>query len=141
MTTIKLTNGTLIPCEIIETKNGVLMIETNTEQTTEELRVLFAAKENLTVLELQTPSGDKLGERYGYVCYSGILLLENGNKCIELTQEIDVTEQRITRAEGQARRAITDVDAAKQTAEALAVETAAYNIELDFRLSNIESGL
>nr|DAN97721.1 MAG TPA: hypothetical protein [Caudoviricetes sp.] len=108
MTKIKLLNNETLMCKTVEIQNGTLVLETTTEKTAEELHRIFSNKSNLNIIELQTESGTTLGSKYGFVCYAGITLLGDGSKKIELIQEKDPTEQRLTRAETQALQASMD---------------------------------
>lgn len=118
MTKIKLLNNETLMCKTVENKNGILVLETTTDKTAEELHRIFNNKSNLNIIELQTESGTTLGSKYGFVCYAGITLLEDGSKKIELIQEKDPTEQRLTRAETQALQASMDSNkAVEQTSE------------------------
>lgn len=117
MTKVKLIDSTAILCDTVEIQNGTLVIETNTNQTAEELRNLCSDKGNLAVITLQTEAGNTLGYKYGFVCYAGITLLEDGRKRIELIQEKDIIEQRITHAETQAFQAVINSNQAVKQSE------------------------
>lgn len=114
MTKIKLKTGEILNCETVEVMGGVLYITTQ-EKTVEELAALFADKEKTSNLILLTESGKESGYKTGFTSFSGINYTGDGLKTIELYQPADVTEARLSAAEGTAV-------AANNTAESTAVK-------------------
>lgn len=104
MTKVKLTNGTIINAESVVLENGILKIST-TELTVEELAELFSKKENTNLITLLTESEKESGYKTGFTSFAGINYDETGLKTIELFQPADVTESRISSAEGTANQA------------------------------------
>lgn len=100
-------------CETVEVTDGVLRISTQ-EKTVEELAALFSDKEKTSSLILMTESGKESGSKTGFTSFSGITYDEDGLKTVELFQPADVTEARLSAAEGTAA-------AASSTAENTAI--------------------
>ena len=104
MTKIKLVDGTIINASSVEVVNGVLKISTN-EHTVEALAVLFSDKEKTNLITLMTESEEETGYKTGFTSFAGIGYNAEGVKTIELFQPVDVTEARISNAEGVANMA------------------------------------
>lgn len=141
MTNVKLTDGTAILCDTVEIQNGILVLETNTNKTAEELRELFSDRVKLGVITLQTESGKILGSKYGFVCYAGITLLENGSKRIELIQEKDITEQRITGAEIRSTQAMEQSYTAGKTAIQAKEQAQTVDGKIDTMQANVDQAI
>ena len=104
MTKIKLVDGTIINADSIELVNGALKITTS-EKTVEELAEIFSDKEKTSLITLMTPSEKETGFKTGFTSFSGINYDADGVKTVELFQPVDVTEARISGAEGVANQA------------------------------------
>ena len=125
MTKIKLVDGTAINAESVELDNGVLKICT-TDHTVEELYEIFSNKENTSCITLLTKSGVESGYKTGFTSLAGILF-KDGLKIIELIQPVDVTEKRISDAEGTASKAMAEANEIEKTINALlGVEVETY---------------
>lgn len=117
MTKIKLVNGTIISAQTVELVEGVLKI-TTTEHTVEELAEMFSDKENTNLITLMTESEIESGFQTGFTSFAGILYGADGLKTVQLFQPADVTESRISNAEGVANAANSMAESAKTTADA-----------------------
>lgn len=115
MTKIKLVNGTIINADTVELVNGTLKIAISEEHTVEELAELFSNKKNTSLITLMTQGGTESGYKTGFTSFAGINYDSEGVKTVELFQPADVTEARISNAEGTANQA-------SATAENLASE-------------------
>lgn len=104
MTKIKLSDGTIINATDVVLENGILKIST-TEHTVEELAGLFSNKENTSLITLMTESEKETGYKAGFTSFAGINYDADGLKTVELFQPKDVTEARISNAEGAANLA------------------------------------
>ena len=104
MTKIKLTNGIVINAKTVEIINGVLQI-TTIEHTVEELAEIFSNKENVSCITLMTESEKETGYKVGFTSFAGIMFNVDGSKTIQLFQPVDVTERRVSEAEGKAAQA------------------------------------
>lgn len=122
MTKIKLVNGTIVNASAVELDHGALKITTS-ERTVEELAELFTDKSNTSLIKLLTESGKETGFKTGFTSFAGIVYLEDGSKVVELFQPADVTEARISNAEGAANEAVA-VAASAEAAVTGAVEAA-----------------
>ena len=122
MTKIKLVNGTIVNASSVELVNGALKITTS-ELTVEELAELFTDKSNTSLISLMTESEKETGFKTGFTSFAGITYLEDGSKVVELFQPADVTEARISNAEGAANEAVA-VAASAEAAVAGAVQAA-----------------
>lgn len=118
MTKIKLVDGTVIDANSIELVNGALKI-TTVEKTVEELAEIFSDKNNTSLIVLMTPSGKETGFKEGFTSFAGITYDSEGVKTIELFQPADVTEARLSNAEGVANQASNDVNELEATVDAL----------------------
>ena len=118
MTKIKLVDGTVIDANSIELVNGALKIIT-VEKTVEELAEIFSDKNNTSLIVLMTPSGKETGFKEGFTSFAGITYDSEGVKTVELFQPADVTEARLSNAEGVANQASADVDELEATVDAL----------------------
>lgn len=117
MTKIKLSDGTIINASNVEMVNGVLKI-TTTDLTVEELAALFSDKSKTSHITLLTESDVESGFKAGFTSFAGINYGTDGAKTVELFQPKDVTEARISNAEGAANAANANAEnAAKETAE------------------------
>lgn len=99
MTKIKLNNGVLINALEVILEKGVLKI-TTVENTVEELAELFADKENTNYIVLMTEMGTECGYKVGFTSFVGINYDASGVKTVELMQPANVTEKRLSDAEG-----------------------------------------
>ena len=118
MTKIKLVNGTIINADNVELVNGVLNIST-TEKTVEELHEIFADKSNTSVIILMTESEVEIGYKTGFTSFAGIVYNPDETKTVELFQPADVTEARISNAEGAANAANNAATELEKTVDAL----------------------
>lgn len=118
MTKIKLADGTIINADSIELVNGALKI-TTAEKTVEELAEIFSDKTKTSLITLMTPSEKETGYKTGFTSFSGINYDAEGVKTVELFQPVDVTEARISGAEGVANQASADVNELEATVDAL----------------------
>ena len=118
MTKIKLADGTIINADSIELVNGALKITTS-EKTVEELAEIFSDKTKTSLITLMTPSEKETGYKKGFTSFSGINYDADGVKTVELFQPVDVTEARISGAEGVANQASADVNELEATVDAL----------------------
>lgn len=99
MTKIKLVDGTIINVENVDIVKGTLKIVT-TEKTVEELHELFSNKENTARMVLMTESEVECGYQEGFTSFAGIEYDVNGVKTVNMFQPVDVTEARLSKAEG-----------------------------------------
>lgn len=119
MTKIKLVDGTIISASSVELVSGVLKI-TTTEHTVEELAALFSDKSNTSLITLLTESEKESGYKTGFTSFAGITYDADGNKTVELYQPADVTEARISNAEGAANAASASAAAVEEQNAVLA---------------------
>ena len=101
MTKIKLVNGAIVNASDVKVENGTLKIST-ADFTVEELANLFSDKENTNLIVLMTEADVECGYKTGFTSFAGIEYDANGVKTVELFQPVDVTEKRISDAEGTA---------------------------------------
>lgn len=99
MTKVKLTNGTIVNASDVILASGVLKIST-TDLTVEELAELFSNKENTSMITLMTEADVECGYKTGFTSFAGIDYSAEGVKTVELFQPADVTEKRLSEAEG-----------------------------------------
>mgnify|MGYP003291424707 CR=1 FL=1 len=118
MTKIKLVDGTILNCSSVELVNGVLKI-TTTDLTTEELAELFSNKENTSLIILMTESEIESGYKTGFTSFAGIDYDAEGLKTVKLFQPVDVTEARVSHAEGSANEAIVKTEELEDTMTSL----------------------
>lgn len=104
MTKIKLVDGTVLNVSNVELVKGVLKITTS-NLTVEELATLFTNKENTNRIVFLTESGAESGYKVGFTSFAGIAYGADGTKVVEMFQPKDVTEARISKAEGMANTA------------------------------------
>lgn len=115
MTKIKLVNGTIVNAESVEVVNGTLKIST-TDLTVEELAAIFSDKSNTNHIELLTEGGTVSGYKTGFTSFAGITYNADGLKTVELFQPVDISEKRISDAEGSANAALSIANTAKANA-------------------------
>ena len=115
MTKIKLVNGTIVNAESVEVVNGTLKIST-TDLTVEELATIFSDKANTNHIELLTEGGTVSGYKTGFTSFAGITYNADGLKIVELFQPVDISEKRISDAEGSANAALSAANAASANA-------------------------
>lgn len=118
MTKIKLSDGVIINASAVEMINGILKI-TTTEHTVEELSEIFSNKENTNLITLMTESEIETGTQMGFTSFAGIDYDSEGAKTVKLFQPVDVTESRISNAEGTANQAIAETAELEATVDAL----------------------
>lgn len=99
MTKVKLTNGTIVNASDVVVASGTLKIST-TDFTVEELAELFSNKENTSMITLMTEADVECGYKTGFTSFAGIDYSAEGIKTVELFQPADVTEKRLSEAEG-----------------------------------------
>lgn len=136
MTQIKFTDGTVINAASVELVRGVLKI-TTTDRTVEELAGLFSDKSNTSRIVLLTESGAETGYREGFTSFAGINYGADGSKTVELYQPADVTEARISKAEGAASTASTAAASANAKASEVAEQNATFSATLDSILTEL----
>ena len=140
MTKVKLLNGTIISAQTVELVEGVLKI-TTTEHTVEELAEMFSDKENTNLITLMTESGIETGFQTGFTSFAGILYGADETKTVQLFQPVDVTESRISNAEGVANAANSMAESAKTTAESsnqMVSDLSTKNSDLESELTNTQ---
>ena len=140
MTKVKLLNGTIISAQTVELVEGVLKI-TTTEHTVEELSEMFSDKENTNLITLMTESGIETGFQTGFTSFAGILYGADETKTVQLFQPVDVTESRISNAEGVANAANSMAESAKTTAESsnqMVSDLSNKNSDLESELTNTQ---
>ena len=140
MTKVKLLNGTIISAQTVEIVEGVLKI-TTTEHTVEELAEMFSDKENTNLITLMTESGIETGFQTGFTSFAGILYGADGVKTVQLFQPVDVTESRISNAEGVANAANSMAESAKTTAESsnqMVSDLSTKNSDLESELTDTQ---
>ena len=118
MTKIKLVDGTIIDAVEVVLESGILKIST-LEKTVEELAEIFSNKDNTSLIVLMTQSGLESGYKVGFTSFAGIDYDSEGLKTVELFQPVDVTEARLSNAEGTANQASADVNEVEATVDAL----------------------
>lgn len=118
MTKIKLVTGEIIACESVEIIGSVLHFTIKDKMTSEELAVLFKDKEKTSNIIFLTESGKVSGNREGFTSYAGQNIDENGVITVLLIQPRDVTEARISSAEGTAHQASAKADAVQEETQA-----------------------
>ena len=118
MTKIKLVDGTIINAESVVLVSGVLKITTE-EHTVEELAEIFSNKENTNLITLMTESEIETGYKTGFTSFAGIDYDSEGLKTVKLFQPVDVTEARVSHAEGSANEAIMKTEELEDTMTAL----------------------
>lgn len=118
MTKIKLSDGTIINAESVELVNGALKV-TTAEKTVEELAEIFSDKTKTSLITLMTESEKETGYKTGFTSFAGINYGADGVKTVELFQPADVTELRISGAEGMAKQAIAEANEATETVNAV----------------------
>lgn len=126
MSKIKLVDGTTINIVFMEVVNGVLRIVTS-EKTVEELAQLFNDKDNVCNITMLSDDDEEIGYKTGFTSFSGIQYDADRNKTIELFQPVDITEIRISNAEGVANSA----SAVANSASAVASEANNKSLELE----------
>lgn len=119
MTKVKLADGTIVNASSVELVSGVLKI-TATDYTVEELAALFSDKNNTSLITLLTESEKESGYKTGFTSFAGITYSPEGAKTVELYQPADVTEARISNAEGAANAASASAAAVEEQNAVLA---------------------
>ena len=140
MTKVKLLNGTIISAQTVELVEGVLKI-TTTEHTVEELAEMFSDKENTNLITLMTESEIESGFQTGFTSFAGILYGADETKTVQLFQPVDVTESRISNAEGVANAANSMAESAKTTAESsnqMVSDLSTKNSDLESELTDTQ---
>lgn len=118
MTKVKLVNGAIINALEVKMENGFLKITTE-ENTVEELAELFANKENTNLITLMTEAEIESGFKTGFTSFIGITYDADGVKTVALMQPADVTEERISNAEGSINLVNEEVSELETTVNAL----------------------
>mgnify|MGYP003558771145 CR=1 FL=1 len=113
MTKVKLINGAIINALEVKMENGFLKITTE-ENTVEELAELFANKENTNLITLMTETEIESGFKVGFTSFVGIEYDANGVKTVSLMQPADVTEARLSNAEGLANQSLATAKALEE---------------------------
>lgn len=136
MTKVKLVNGIVLNAVSVELVNGVLKIAT-TDHTVEELAAMFADKSNTSLITLLTENEVESGFKTGFTSFAGITYGADGVKTVELYQPADVTEARLSNAEGAANAANATAGAANEKAAALEEQNAVLAATVDSILTEI----
>lgn len=118
MTKVKLVDKTIINATEVKIENGILKISTE-ENTVEELAEMFANKENTNLITFLTETDIESGFKVGFTSFLGINYDAEGVKTVELTQPVDVTEARISNAEGSINIVNEEVTELETTVNAL----------------------
>ena len=118
MTKVKLVNGAIINALEVKMENGFLKITTE-ENTVEELADLFSDKEKTNLITLMTEAGTECGFKVGFTSFVGIEYDANGVKTVAMIQPADVTETRISNAEGTINLVNEEVSELESTVNAL----------------------
>lgn len=121
MTKVKLTNGVVINASNVELVNGVLKI-TTTDFTVEELVELFENKSNTSRITLLTESEVESGFKTGFTSFVGVVYGADGAKTVELSQPADVTENRISNAEGAVAAVAAEIAELAATVDSILTE-------------------
>ena len=140
MDKIKLTNGTILNISDIKVEKGVLKI-TTPYFTVEELAALFSDKEKTNLIILMTESECECGYKAGFTSFSGIYYEADGNKTVELFQPADITEKRISDAEGMANKANNTANEATEKTSVLEEQNVVIAATIDSILTDIIPGL
>ena len=109
MEKIKLSDGTIINISNIELVNGALKI-TTPDLTVEELADIFRDKSKTNYITILTESGKESGYKQGFTSFSGIAFDADGSKTVEMFQPVDVTEARLSNAEGAISQANIEIE-------------------------------
>lgn len=118
MTKVKLSNNVIINALEVTLIKGILKIST-TENTVEELAEMFANKENTSLITFLTETEIESGYRTGFTSFMGITYDAEGIKTVEMSQPADVTEVRISNAEGSINLVNEEVTELESTVNAL----------------------
>ena len=136
MDKIKLLNGTIINIIDIQMVNGVLKIVTP-DSTVEELAELFSNKEYTSHIVIMTEADVECGYKTGFTSFAGINYDADGIKTVELFQPADVTEKRISDAEGKAAQATNTANEANEKTTVLEEQNAVLASTLDSILTDV----
>lgn len=126
MTKIKLTNGAIINALEVKIENGFLKIVTE-ENTVEELAQLFSNKQNTNCITLMTETGIESGIKVGFTSFVGIDYDAEGLKTVCMMQPVDITEARLSNAEGSINAVGKEVSELETTVNALLGEEGVIN--------------
>lgn len=126
MTKIKLTNGAIINALEVKIENGFLKIVTE-ENTVEELAQLFSNKQNTNCITLMTETGIESGIKVGFTSFVGIDYDAEGVKTVCMMQPVDITEARLSNAEGSINAVGKEVSELETTVNALLGEEGVIN--------------
>lgn len=126
MTKIKLTNGAIINALEVKIENGFLKIATE-ENTVEELAQLFSNKQNTNCITLMTETGIESGIKVGFTSFVGIDYDAEGVKTVCMMQPVDITEARLSNAEGSINAVGKEVSELETTVNALLGEEGVIN--------------
>lgn len=126
MTKIKLTNGAIINALEVKIENGFLKIVTE-ENTVEELAQLFSNKQNTNCITLMTETGIESGIKVGFTSFVGIDYNAEGVKTVCMMQPVDITEARLSNAEGSINAVGKEVSELETTVNALLGEEGVIN--------------
>lgn len=118
MTKVRLVDGTIVDASSVEIESGVLKITTEAG-TVEELVALFGNKENTNLITFLTESGKESGFKTGFTSFAGVVYMADGSKVVELYQPANVTEVRLSSAEGIANQAINSTAELSNTVNAM----------------------
>lgn len=131
MTKIKLVDGTIINAETVEIVNGVLEISTK-DHTVEELAEIFSEKGKTNLIILMTESEIESGYQKGFTSFAGIRYGADGLKTVQLFQPADLTEARISNAEGTANAANFMAESANEIAKEASQKAEGANNTAEF---------
>ena len=136
MAKIKLADNTILTVSKIEMVDGVLNITTN-DNTTEELAVIFEDKTKTSLITLLTDSEKETGYKKGFTSFAGIKYNTDRTKTVELFQPKDVTEARVSNAEGTANKAIADIETVNDKTIGLEEQTKLITETMDALLTSV----
>lgn len=131
MTKIKLADGAIINAETVEIVNGVLEISTK-DHTVEELAEIFSEKGKTNLIILMTESEIESGYQKGFTSFAGIRYGADGLKTVQLFQPADLTEARISNAEGTANAANFMAESANEIAKEASQKAEGANNTAEF---------
>lgn len=137
MTKIKLVDGTIFSAEKVEIVNGTLQLTVIDDVSVEDLADAFSDKNNTCHITLLTESGKESGFKTGFTSFAGIMYNADCSKTVQMFQPKDVTERRISDAEGKANQAIADSAENKDKSDILAEQNEVLASTVDAILTEI----
>ena len=138
MTKVKLVNGTIFSADKVEIVNGTLQITVIDDVSVEDLADAFSDKYNTCHITLLTESGKESGFKVGFTSFEGIMFNADCSKTVQMFQPKDVTEERISHAEGLAIEASKASIAAYNSSEDAKVEASYASDKADAAIDRNE---